>query len=80
VVEISVDMPDYCIDCLIYIAVYGYTKGAYTIQATSTGMLSLVADHSVGGNVVQGQFQYYSLYNPDVFAEMTITLTAVSQF
>lgn len=76
-IEVTFDMPGYCVNCVVYIAAYGYTKGSYTIQATTSGMMSLVADHSVGGNVVQGKFEYYSLYNPEVFAEMAITLTTV---
>lgn len=77
-VEVQWNMPHYCLDCVVYIAVYGYTKGSYSIQATSTGIATLQAGDSIGGTVRQGQYVYYSYYNQDSFAEMTISLTTVS--
>ncbi len=77
-IEIKAGMSQYCIDCAIYLAVYGYTGGSYTLQATSTGMITLQPGDSVGGAVMKGKFEYYSYYNPDPFAEMMFSVTLVS--
>ena len=41
-------MPLYCFDCTVYLAVYGYRACAYTIQASSSGVIQLQAGQATG--------------------------------
>lgn len=77
-ITISYGMPHYCLNCVIYLAAYGYTAGSFQIQASSSNLLALHSGESLGGQVRVNEYNYYSFYNHDSFAEMTITVTAVS--
>ena len=78
VITLSYDMPKFCTSCVVYLAVYGFSKGSYSLQASSNGVIRLSSDKSVGDNVAQNTYNYYSYYNVDQFAEMSISLTTVS--
>ena len=68
----------FCTSCIVFLAVYGYEGGSYTIQASSTGVMRLNSGKSIGDSVVQGSYSFYSYINYDQFAEMSVSLTAVS--
>jgi hypothetical protein len=78
-IEISADMPSYCFDCTVYLAVYGYVASGFLLQASSTGLTSLTAGHAMGGHVGANEFAYYSFHNAEQFALMRITLTVVCE-
>ena len=77
-IEVSYGMPHYCLNCIVYLSVYGFSKSSYTIQATSTGLTQLQADAAIGGSIRQDKYYYYTFYNSLQFAEMRISLTTVS--
>jgi hypothetical protein len=77
-IEFSATMPKYCYDCVIYLAAYGYAEGSFTLQASSTGVLSLQDNVAVAGVISKNSFNYYSYFNADPYAEMTIMLTSIS--
>lgn len=77
-IELSADMPHYCFDCTVYLAVYGYRRCAYTIQASSSGLVSVQAGQAMGGHVSAEKFAYYSVHNANQFGNMKFTLTMVS--
>lgn len=76
-IEFSYGMPQYCYDCVVYLAAYGYSAGPFSIQVSSTGIFSLQDNVAVGGVINKNAFNYYSFYNADAYAEMTIMLTSV---
>lgn len=78
VIELSADMPFYCFDCTVYLAVYGYRPCAYSIQASSSGLVALQAGHAMGGHVNSENFAYYTIHNANQFGLMKFTLTMVS--
>ena len=47
-ITLSADMPLYCFDCTVYLAVFGYRACAYTIQASSTGVTELQVGQAIG--------------------------------
>lgn len=63
---------------MVYLAVYGFTKSAFSIQASSTGLTQLQSGVAVGDFVPQDKFNYYTFYNGQAFAEMKFILTTVS--
>jgi len=77
-IELSAGMPHYCFDCTVYLAVYGYRRCAYTIQASSSGLVSVQAGQAMGGHVTAEKFAYYSVHNANQFGNMKFTLTMVS--
>ena len=77
-IELSADMPHYCFDCTVYLAVYGYRRCAYMIQASSSGLVSVQAGQAMGGHVSAEKFAYYSVHNANQFGNMKFTLTMVS--
>eukprot|EP00598_Pedospumella_elongata_P002386 CAMPEP_0184975878 /NCGR_PEP_ID=MMETSP1098-20130426/6959_1 /TAXON_ID=89044 /ORGANISM="Spumella elongata, Strain CCAP 955/1" /LENGTH=2755 /DNA_ID=CAMNT_0027498653 /DNA_START=79 /DNA_END=8346 /DNA_ORIENTATION=+ len=78
-IELSADMPHYCFDCTVYLAVYGYRRCAYTIQASSSGLVSVQAGQAMGGHVSAEKFAYYSVHNANQFGNMKFTLTMISE-
>lgn len=76
-IEISADMPHYCFDCTVYLAVYGYRACSYSIQASSSGLTALQAGHAIGGHVANERFAYYTIRNTHQFAVMKFVLTMV---
>ena len=76
-IEISADMPHYCFDCTVYLAVYGYKAGSYVLQASSSGVTALQAGQAIGGHVSFERFNYYTIHNAQQFAQMKFTLTMV---
>lgn len=78
-IELTADMPLYCFSCTVYLAVYGYRACSYSLQASSSGIISLQAGQSIGGHVSNEKFAYYSIHNSNQFALMKFTLTMVSQ-
>lgn len=76
-IDIAYGSPFYCLNCVIYLAVFGYTKGSYTIQATSTGINSLQPGQPIGGLVLPKNYDYFSFFNDMPFAVMGFTLTLV---
>ena len=77
-IELTAGMPHYCFDCTVYLAVYGYRRCAYTIQASSSGLVSVQAGQAMGGHVTAEKFAYYSVHNANQFGNMKFTLTMVS--
>jgi hypothetical protein len=78
IIEISYKSPHYCYSCVVYLAVYGYAEGSYTLQASSNGIMRLTSGRNIGDRVNEGKYVYYSYWNYDQFAEMTVSLTSVS--
>ena len=76
-IEVTADMQHYCTACTAYLAVYGYVGGAYTLQASSSGFVTLQAGSALGGHVDYMLYNYYSLYNGNQFASLSFTLTMV---
>lgn len=76
-IEISADMPFYCFDCTVYLAVYGYRACSYSIQASSSGLTALQSGQATGGHVSDEKFVYYTIRNSNQFALMQFTLTMV---
>jgi hypothetical protein len=68
----------YCTSCEVYLAVYGYSAGSFTIQASSNGIMKLFTDKPIGDSVNQNKYSYYSYFNRDEFGEISISLTSVS--
>ncbi len=79
-IELTADMPHYCFDCTVYLAVYGYRACAYTIQATSSGLISLQSGQALGGHIANERFAYYSIHNANQFGLMKFSLTMVRLF
>jgi hypothetical protein len=77
VIEVSVNMPHYCFNCVVYLAVYGFKSAEYSLQASSTGLTQIQSDVAVGGNVGQEKFTYYTFYNDKPFGEIKFILTTV---
>lgn len=77
-IELSVDHPKYCFNCVIFLAAYGYAAGSFTLQATSRGIVTLQDNLAVGGAITKNSFNYYSYFTSDPYAEMTITLTTIT--
>lgn len=77
-IEITYTMTGFCYDCVFYLAAYGFSGGSYSLQATSKGVTVLEDNVAVGGSIVKSKYNYYSYFNADQYAEMTITVTAVS--
>ena len=73
---IDATMPHYCLGCTIYLAVYGYSAGHYTISATSLGVTTLQIDRAINGNVGLGKMRYYMFQNIDPVAVITMSLTS----
>jgi hypothetical protein len=76
-IEISADMPFYCLDCTVFLAVYGYRACSYSLQASSSGLIALQSGQAIGGHVANERFAYYTIRNTNQFAIMKFTLTMV---
>ncbi len=77
-IEIKSSMAHFCYDCIAYIAVYAYSTGSYSLQASSTGLTKLQPDVAIGGTLTASSYGYYVFFNDDPFAEIKISLTTVS--
>lgn len=55
----------FCTDCTIYVGVFGYKEGSYSIVA-SQGLTKLLEGFPQQGTVGDGKVagQYYEFYNP----------------
>lgn len=71
-------MPHYCPNgCVVYLAIYGFKGGSYSIQASSSGFTALSTGHAMGGHVNNQEFSYYIMHNSLQFASLTFSLTMV---
>jgi hypothetical protein len=68
----------YCVSCTMYLAVWGYYEGVYSIAATSTGLTQLQIGRAAGGHSSTNSFQYYTFYNSDPFGKISIALTSIT--
>ena len=78
IITVTYGMQYFCDNCYVFIAVNGFAKGHYVLQATSNGIVKVMADRPVGGRVDKEFYSYFSIYNPLDFAELSFTLTMVS--
>lgn len=77
-IVVSSDMPHYCVNCMVYVGVYGYTAGAYTITASASGLAgTLLWGVPTGGHVGTGDYNYYVIYNTDPLGVIVISLTTL---
>lgn len=74
---ITPDTPGYCTSCTIYLAVYGYNAGGYTLQGSSNGVHTLLPSRALSGHVFQGEWAYYSFTIADPFAVISVLLTTL---
>ena len=77
-ITISSDMDMFCINCVVYVAVFGYSQSRYSITATSKSLSMLVPGQAIGGLVDKSAYKYYSYYNSDPYAEINVILTIIS--
>lgn len=77
-IRVTPNMHYYCLQCTAYIAVFGFSDVSYSIVASTDNMIGLVNGMSVGGSVQANGYRYYSVYNPDPLADVSITLSAES--
>jgi hypothetical protein len=77
-IRVTPNMPYYCLHCVAQIAVFGFSTGSFSIVATTDNMIGLVNGLSVGGSVEAEGWRYYSIYNADPMADVSITLSAES--
>lgn len=77
-IEISPNSPGFCSDCLVYIAVYGFSlKTSFSITASSRGLIMLEDGISIGGHGSKDHFSYYCLYSNDIAGHLHVSLTSV---
>lgn len=76
-VVVNANMDHFCFGCTVYVAVYGYFAGHFSITASSKGVVSLQAGRVVTGHVDQSQILYYKFRNTDPAAVITISLMKV---
>jgi hypothetical protein len=76
-VVIRADMKKYCLNCRIFVAVFGSTAGQYRLSASVKGLTVLQTGQSVGGHVEEHRYRYYSFINTDPIADITISVTAI---
>lgn len=76
-VKVSSGMEHFCLSCTVYVAVYGYSTGGYTITATSQGLPMLQSGHATGDHIDTSAYSYYTFYNPDRFGVVSVILTMV---
>eukprot|EP01038_Epipyxis_sp_PR26KG_P008213 gene8213-11113_t len=76
-IEVSVNMPHYCLNCIAYLAVSGYKAGNYLIQATSTGIITLQADNAVSTHISPHVYSYFTYYNTISDSVLIFTLTVL---
>jgi len=76
VVRLSPGMPDYCLSCNIYIGVFGFRGGNFTIVA-SAGIQKLQAGHPQEANVRDRDERFYAFFN-DGFNSITFDVTPIT--
>jgi hypothetical protein len=77
-IDIKPGMDGYCVNCIVYIAIYGYTATNYIISTTTSGMTMLIGGQAIGGHVDEVGYKYYTFYNSNPFAVISITVTTVT--
>ena len=62
--EITIDASSshYCLGCYVYVAVYGFTRGHFTITCTSKGITNLQA-----GRAITGIFFFWKCHTTQVY-------------
>jgi len=68
------NMDKFCLGCTVYLAVYGYSAGFFSITASSKGVVSLQSGRAVSGHVDSTEIIYYKFRITDPAAVLTITL------
>lgn len=77
-IVVSPSMAHYCVDCTVYIAVYGFQTAEYSILATSGQLEELHSGQQSGGHVDSSTYRYYSFFNTDPAGTITISLAVAS--
>lgn len=77
-IEIHPGMEGYCTNCTMYLAVFGFKGGGYTIAASSSGLRALQPGSALADRVPQTKYRYYTFANTDPAAEIVISLSTLS--
>lgn len=75
---VSAGMPHFCVNCMVNVAVYGYTDGSFTISASTGGVTQLQNGVAAAGHLEEGSYRYYALHNIEPLAVVDITLTPIT--
>ena len=62
-ITIGASSPHYCLGCYVYVAVYGFTRGHYTITATSKGVTTLQTGRAITGIYVTTILFFFHLFS-----------------
>jgi hypothetical protein len=78
-VVIPVDSPIFCLNCTFYIAVEGYNDNSqFLLTASSQGITMLHSGKVTPGVVRAKQLVYYSFFNLDPLADISVSLTMLA--
>jgi hypothetical protein len=70
------DAEKWCSGCTVYLAVYGYTEGEFTLTVNA-GMITLQSAIPMTGHVSSGSMAYFRIYNADPTAHVLVTVTTL---
>ena len=77
VIELRPQNEGWCTDCTVYLAVYAYEGGDYTLTVDA-GMVRLQSGVPVTGHLEMGTISYYKILNPDAGKEIDISVTSLN--
>lgn len=76
-ITVKPNMEHFCNDCFLYIAVYAYRSGHYSVTVSQL-LTSLQDGVSVAGLLTKDQYRYYTFHHTQPEADLRIDLTSLT--